>query len=122
MFAEVCSAAVSSVHIGAQEADFCAVKYHFELDVMFLSICELLENRFREGRTIVTGVSEVTFARAVHRETAWHFDSKERLADVGAHRLQEVSVSRLVFSRPCGHHGDNPAVGAYPHCVLSHRR
>ena len=89
---------------------------------MFLNIWELRENRLREGRTFVAGVSEITFTRTVYRETAWYFDSKERLAEVSAHRLQEVSVSPLVFSRACGRHGDNPAVGAYPYCVLSHRR
>jgi len=37
--AEVCSAAVSSVHIGAQVAGCCAVQYHIsELHVMFLGI------------------------------------------------------------------------------------
>ena len=79
-------------------------------------------NRFKEGRTFVTGVGEIAFTSAVYRDTTWHFDSKERLFDVGVHRLQEVSVSRLVFSRSCGLHSDNPAVGAYPQCVLSHRR
>ena len=40
--AEVCSAAVSSVRIGAQVADCCAVQYHIsEPHVMFLGIWEL---------------------------------------------------------------------------------
>jgi hypothetical protein len=43
------------------------VKSHIrELHVMFLSMWELRENRPREGRTFVTGVSENTFTRAVY--------------------------------------------------------
>jgi len=44
------------------------VKYHIrELHVMFLSIWELRENRPREGRTFLTGVSKNTFTRTVYR-------------------------------------------------------
>jgi hypothetical protein len=46
---------------------------------MFLSIWELRENRLREGRTFVTGVSENTFTRTAYRLIAWHFESKARV-------------------------------------------
>jgi hypothetical protein len=79
-----------------------------------------MEETRREGQIF----SEVVAPQEeeVYRETVWHFEGKERVLEVGAHRLQEVALGRLVFSRSCGLHGDNPAVGAYPHCVLSHRR
>jgi hypothetical protein len=46
---------------------------------VLLEICEFHGNRHREGRTFLTGVSDITFE---YQKTMWYTERKERLGNV----------------------------------------
>ena len=45
------------------------------LDIVLMSIFEFHENRLSKGRTLVTGINEITFTN--YPESVWYLESKE---------------------------------------------